>query len=145
MEEPDFQEENKVIERPKALKILCILTFIWSGLNLFFSIITYSFFDQLKPLVSQAAESYKIPEFKFMLDIPPLFFMVSALIYAGSLFGAYRMFQQRRNGFHYYTISQILLILSQMFFFKMSSPSYPELLISAVFVILYSRNLKFMH
>ncbi len=145
MEEPITSQGSEVSPGiPRMLKILCILTFVWSGLNLFLSLFTFAFFEQLKPSVLQAAETFNIPEFKMILDIPPVYFLVSVFIYAGSIFGAFRMFHLKRDGFHFYTIAQILLILSPMFFFKMNSPSIPELFISAIFILLYSRNLKIL-
>ncbi|HSN50729.1 MAG TPA: hypothetical protein VLR52_05810, partial [Bacteroidales bacterium] len=126
------------------LKILCILTFVWSGLNMAFSLCFFLFFEQLKPLITESAETFKFPELKIVLDVSRVYFLVSAMLFAGSIFGALRMFRLKRDGFHFYTIAQIMLILSAMFFFRLPSPSLPELLISAIFVMLYSRNLKFL-
>lgn len=74
----------------------------------------------------------------------PAFFVFSAAIYALALTGAMMMWKLRRTGFHVYAISQILMIMAPMYFFHLAGPSVLDIILSGIFVILYSTNLKIM-
>jgi hypothetical protein len=74
----------------------------------------------------------------------PGFFFFTALLYAGAAVGAALMWKLRKNGFHVYTISQILLVLAPMYFYHLPSPSFVDIFISGAFIVLYATNLKLM-
>jgi hypothetical protein len=130
---------------PRLLTILCILTFIGSGINLFSSTIIFLFFDTFKTVAADVAKAFKLPGMDLFINAKPVFFLVSAGIYAVAIGGAIRMWHLHKDGFHIYTFSQILLIISPMYFFKLPGPSILDILFSSVFVLLYSMNLKKMH
>ncbi|MFH1160718.1 MAG: hypothetical protein V1733_07205 [bacterium] len=132
-------------KRPQLLMILCILTFAGSGLNIFSGLIIASFFDAFQTVVQELAEKFDLPGMEILLSAPPSFFLVSALLYGGSVTGAVMMWRLRKVGFHVYTISQILLLIAPMYFLKMPGPSILDLLLSGLFIILYSTQLKSMH
>jgi len=75
---------------------------------------------------------------------PSLFFAFSALIYAASITGAVYMWKLKKIGFHVYTISQILLVIAPMYFFKLPGPGLMDILLAGAFILLYSMNLKTM-
>ena len=131
-------------QRPTLLTVLCILTFIGSGMNLLSSLFIAGFYNVFVDIVQQFAEKFKIPGIDMLLETKPLFFLVSAVCYAGSLTGAILMMQLRKAGFHVYTIFQILLVLAPMYFMHLASPGIPELLFSGLFILLYGMNLKVM-
>jgi len=143
MEEPilDQQTENKP-KRPNLLTVLCILTFISSGMNMLSGLVIAGFYDTFVLVAQDFAERFKIPGIDLLLETKPLFFLVSSLFYAGSLTGAIMMINLKKTGFHIYTISQILLLLAPMYFMHLSGPGFPELFFTALFVLLYSTNLK---
>jgi hypothetical protein len=130
--------------RPKLLNILCILTFIGSGMNFVSSLMISVFYDQFMVLAEDISKSFHLPGMELLLEGQSIFFAVSALIYAGSISGAILMWKLKKTGFHVYTIFQILLILSPMYFLHLSSPSLPDLILSGTFIILYGSNLKYM-
>ena len=131
-------------QRPTLLAVLCILTFIGSGMNLFSSLVIAGFYDVFVEIAQEFSKKFNIPGIDLLLETKPLFFLVSAVFYAGSLAGAILMMRLKKIGFHVYTVFQILLILAPMYFMHLSSPGLPELLFSGLFVLLYSMNLKFM-
>jgi hypothetical protein len=130
--------------RPKLLNILCILTFIGSGMNFFSSLMISLFYDQFTIFAEEFSKSFHLPGLEMLLEGKSIFFAVSAIIYVGSICGAYLMWKLKKTGFHVYTIFQILLILSPMYFLHLSSPSLPDLILSGTFIILYGSNLKYM-
>jgi hypothetical protein len=130
--------------RPQVLTVLCILTFIWSGLNLISSLAIGVFFDVFIEFASRIAEQYKWSGMEMITSSSPAFFFVSSLFFAGSIAGAMAMWKMRRTGFHIYSISQILLIIAPMYFFRQPAPSVFDVLTSGLFIILYSSFLKRM-
>jgi hypothetical protein len=131
-------------QRPTLLTVLCILTFIGSGMNLFSSLVIAGFYDVFVEIVREFSKKFSIPGIELLLETTPLYFFVSAIFYAGSLTGAILMMLLKKTGFHIYAIFQILLIIAPMYFMHLASPGLPELLFSGLFILLYSMNLKFM-
>ena len=140
---PGLPPETKP-QRPTLLTVLCILTFIGSGMNLFSSLVIAGFYDVFVEVAQTFAEKFKLPGIDLLLEARPLFFLVSGICYAGSLVGAVFMMRLKKAGFHIYAIFQILLIIAPMYFMHLSSPGLPELFFSGLFILLYSMNLKFM-
>jgi len=144
-EHPQLPPVPSAPKRAQMLSILCILTFIGSGLNLFSSFFIASFFDTFQVVAEEVGERFGLPGMDVFLTATPGFFLVTALLYAGSVTGAIMMWQLRKMGFHIYIIAQILLLIAPMYFLKLQSPSMLDLLISGLFIILYSTQLKQMH
>jgi hypothetical protein len=131
-------------KRPNMLTILCILTFIGSGMQLFSSLVIAGFYDMFVQVAQEFAEKFKMPGIELLREVKPVFFLVSAILYAGSVTGAILMMRLKKTGFHVYTIFQILLIIAPMYFMHQSSPGTFEILFTGLFIFLYSMNLKFM-
>ncbi len=131
--------------RPNLLTVLCILTFIGSGMNMVSSLVIAGFYDTFTEVVLLFSEKFKLPGIDVLLESKPIFFLVSGLLYAGSLVGAFLMFQLKKAGFHVYAIFQILLILAPMYFMHLSGPGILDIIFSGIFILLYSSNLKSMH
>jgi hypothetical protein len=131
-------------QRPTLLTVLCILTFIGSGMNLFSSLFIAGFYDTFVEVMQMFAEKFKLPGMDALLEAKPFFFLVSGVFYAGALGGAILMLKLKKTGFHVYTISQILQVLAPMYFLHQAGPGIPELFFSGLFIFLYSMNLKFM-
>ena len=138
---------NETKNRPELLTILCILTFIGSGTSLLANGVLYLMFDQLKELIEQQSVFSLMGsdvDLSFLLDIKSGFFLSQLLIYTLSLYGAVQMFQLRKIGFHLYTIAQIALLIIPKIFVPVLPFPFFELMVSAVFVYLYYKNLHLM-
>ena len=131
-------------KRPVLLTILCILTFIGSGLNFVSSFLITVFFNTFQSVAGEISKAFNLPAMDMILNARPDYFLVSSLIYACSAFGALEMWKLHKRGFHLYTVSQLLLIMMPMYFFQLPAPSLPDLLFSGIFIILYSVNLKYL-
>jgi hypothetical protein len=131
-------------KRPNLLTILCILTFIYSGIGAFSNLMVFIFFDASMKFAAELVKAFKLPGMDLFLDAKPNYFAATALINALALAGAIMMWQLRKLGFHIYTVSQILVILAPMYFFRLPGPDFFSILLSGVFVLLYSSNLKKM-
>jgi len=130
--------------RPNLLTVICILSLVNGGLTLISSIIIGSFFDQFVMIATDFAEKFKIPGMEMITEGKPLFFFMNALLYAASITGVALMFRLKKNGFHIYTISQILLILAPMYFYHLPGPSIFDIILTGTFVMLYYIHLKLM-
>ena len=131
-------------QRPTLLTVLCILTFIGSGLNAFSNLMVFIFFDASMAFAAELVKKFKLPGMELFLDAKPVYFAVTALINVLAVAGAIMMWRLRKHGFHIYTVAQILVILAPMYFFRLPGPDFFSILLSGVFVILYSFNLKKM-
>ena len=130
--------------RPNLLTVICILSLVNGGLTLISSLIIGSFFDQFVMIATDFAEKFKIPGMEMITEGKPLFFFMNALLYAASITGVGLMFRLKKNGFHIYTISQILLILAPMYFYHLPGPSIFDIILTGTFVMLYYIHLKLM-
>ena len=131
-------------KRPVLLTILCVLTFIGSGLNLVSSFLITIFYSAFQSVAGEISKTFNLPSMDMILNAKPAFFLISSLIYAFTVLGAFEMWKLRKKGFHLYTVSQILLIMIPMYFFQLSVPSYQDIIFSGIFIVLYSTNLKHM-
>ncbi len=134
-------------ERPRLLAVICILTFIGSGMTLFSNTMIFTFFDQFKAIFSsQGGLSFLGTKMDVgsLLNINPSFYLLQALFSASSLAGAILMWNFRKIGFHLYTSAQIfMLIIPKLFLPALPFPVF-ELSVSALFVYLYYKHLPLM-
>jgi hypothetical protein len=156
-------------ERPKALKVLCILSFVNLGIS-FLGIISQFLSGPAskKDMLLQRAEMSKNIEQLENMDadyavdaIHKLTAMAESLndsFYAVSiatlmcsslgLFGVLKMWNGAKIGFHFYIIYSLITV-GQVYLFvsPTSIPSFIvvwNLVIAGLFIYLYSRNLKWM-
>lgn len=133
--------------RPRLLTLLCIFTFIGSGLSMLSNIALFSTIDQIREMFAENP-IYTIlgveMNMSIFLNVNPLFFLVQALLYSVSVSGALQMWNLRKSGFHVYTVAQImLLIVPKIFIHDMPFPAM-DLLMTGTFIYFYYLNLKFM-
>ncbi len=143
------QADNQVTQKPELLKILCILTFIGSGLSFISNTIMFLTIDLIREYYKNGnfdflSEDMDLSAIEILLSANSMYFMFQAILFALSIYGAYLMWNLKKVGFHFYTIAQILLlILPQVFLSGMPFPTF-ELLLSLIFVTLYAKHLNLM-
>jgi hypothetical protein len=156
-------------ERPSFLTVLSILSFISIGFSLIASL-----FELISgPMTTNQLEENKIELLKQADEMRSLDFeggatmlekiqrmtealnanfysasIVSIVILLVGLFGVISMWRARKIGFHFYIIYSLLSIIQIYFFISASDIPLPivlwNLFFSALFTIMYSRNLKWM-
>lgn len=170
MENQHFLDQDSLImekERPTFLTVLCIITFVVSGifsLSSIYSALTYDKESQIvanekgiEQMYTMAAEdetgtmSQVIPSMEVFnqenIENATVILSINVLGSILSLLGAIMMYQMKKIGFHLYlgskVISQIPLLL-----FTLSLPVFITygffLFFTIAFVIMYSRNLKYL-
>lgn len=134
--------EKEPGKRSDLLTILCVFTFVGSGLAAFSNLFMYLSFEEMLTIV----EDYEvdIPGFDIMMSGGRRFFITGFILYTLSWVGALQMWKLRKIGFHFYTGAQLFLLLLPIIMIPAYSFSIFSLLFTAVFVGGYAINLKFM-
>lgn len=134
-------------KRPVFLSVLCVLTFIWSGLMVFSSFVTYLMFGELKSFFAAHPNIFSWEPkgaMQLMFHIHPSFFLLQGIFSGLSLAGAFLMWNLKKIGFHLYVVAQIiLLMIPKIFIHNLPFPFF-QLAISFLFVYFYYKHLSFM-
>ncbi|HEY9115309.1 MAG TPA: hypothetical protein VIN10_11475 [Bacteroidales bacterium] len=144
-----MEEQPKTkIPRPELLKLLCILTFIGSGLSMLSNVALFSVIDQIREMFAEDP-IYMVfgveMNMSIFLNVNPWFFMIQAVLYSLSFSGALQMWKLNKIGFHIYSVAQILLlIVPKIFIPDMPFPAI-DLILTGSFIYFYYLNVKFMH
>ncbi|MEN8786444.1 MAG: hypothetical protein ABF264_03165 [Flavobacteriales bacterium] len=168
MENQHFLDQDSLImekERPTFLTVLCIITFVVSGifsLSSIYSALTYDKEAQivanekgLEQMYTMAAEdetgtmSQVIPSMEVFnqenIENATVILSINVLGSILSLLGAIMMYQMKKTGFHLYLSSKVISMIP-LLFFTLSLPVFITygffLFFTIAFVIMYSRNLK---
>jgi hypothetical protein len=81
---------------------------------------------------------------KIMTSASIWFFILNTIFYGVSLGGAILMFSLRKVGFHFYTVAQILLLITPMIYMADYKTNFAYTVITAIFIFLYYTNLRLM-
>ena len=129
MEEQNVQTnapEANVKQRPTFLTVLCILTFIGSGLGVLFNLLGIFGLGALTGFLAK----YGGADIDSGILNPILMLIFSA----GSLYGAIMMWSLKKLGFYLYVAAQVLIVAFGW--------SIMALIFAALFIVLYGLNLK---
>ncbi len=135
--------ERRPRRRPELLTVLCILSFIGSGLAAFSNLVLFLTYDEMDSLLEEA--EIGMEEIMLLLSGGRSFFIAGFFLYMVSLAGAYAMWKMRKIGFHLYTGAQLFLIILPV----VTIPEFPfsiaGVLVTAAFILGYATQLKFMN
>ncbi len=138
LSEPEGQKHK----RPDLLTLLCILSFIGSGLASFSNLSISIAYPDLDEIL--AASGFNIPGIEEVLSAGRSFFVLSFVLYLLSFWGVYYMWKLKKTGFHIYSISQIILLIIPSYFIPGLGFPTIAVMITAMFIILYASNLRLM-
>ena len=119
------------------LTVLCILTFIGSGFTALFLLIG---------LVAAGAASDVLSSIPGMGDIGGLgtgYFLIVLVLALASLYGAIMMWKLKKMGFYLYSGANVIALFVPIIMAS-AKFSYFGLVITALFIILYGLNLKYL-
>lgn len=141
----EIQMDTEQLKRPATLSVLCILTFIFSGLGCLSSIFTPLYADTIIEFMKTS------PEFdeEAMADTLKLlnagwgYYILTLVLTVGSLVGAILMWKLKKNGFHFYAFSNLALLFVPTLVLGMSI-SWFAIILSAAFIGMYAMHLKYM-
>ncbi len=151
------------VRRPVGMTVLLILSLVNACLQIFSALSMYL----TVPMMSQMLANGELAEamgpyismmrmsdeeikafwevIETRLSISPTYYLLTALLYVGSLVGVIKMFKLQRKGFHIYSISQILLLIVAVYYIY-SAPGnngfFSEFLTTVIFILIYHLYLK---
>ena len=129
-------------KRPPLLTILCILTFIGSGMGFIgFMGVALQYEATIEALKVIYAD---FPEASYLLNAPHKFFVIATILMGASLLGAIFMWNLKKIGFHIYASAQIIYLILPFIFFNGEANPLLNVITTALFVYLYARNLPIM-
>lgn len=157
-----MMNENPV-KRPIGMTILLVLSLVNAILQIFSSLgmwITTPVMSQMMadgtleesmaPFLSmmQMGEEelkafWEIIELR--LSVNPVYYLFTALLYIGSLIGVIKMFKLQRTGFHFYSISQMLILIVTVVYIVSKQGSagfFNDFLMTVMFILIYHLYLK---
>lgn len=143
-EQQNVEPAKEAPQSTGFLKFLCILTFLGSGLAMMAYFIIGAFYDvflsaDMKPLGEDEQELIRL-----MLSAGKTFFLLSAFLYALSLYGAILMWKLRKIGFHLYSLAQIVLLILPLLYIQGFRMPFVTILVTVTFIFGYSTFLRSM-
>ncbi len=134
--------QNDPVKRSDLLTVLCILTFIGSGLASFSNLFIYLSYEDMLVIVDEY--EIEVPGFDMMMSGGRRFFITGFILYTFSWVGALQMWKLRKMGFHLYTGAQLFILILPVAMIESYQFSLFSLLFTATFIAGYAINLKFM-
>jgi hypothetical protein len=139
----EIPTQNKNLKkRPDLLTVLCILTFIGSGLAAFSNFFIYLSYDEVQYILEDYG--FDFPEFQLILSGGKKFFLAGFILYMISLMGAIRMWKLNKLGFHLYAAAQIFILIQPVVMLRDYPFNFIGMFITAAFIYGYYSQLKFM-
>jgi hypothetical protein len=154
----DIQEP---VRRPVGMTILLVLSLINALFQIFSSIFTYLFMPFMKemmesgqleeqlqlfmPNMEEAMRQTMLDNLATQIGVQPIYYLLIAVLFIGSLVGVLKMFKLQRIGFHIYSISQMLILITQVAYIyskESQSPFFNEFLMTLMFILLYHLYFK---
>jgi hypothetical protein len=149
-------------ERPVFLFVLCILTWVGSGLSLLVGSVMLLFVTLMTPALVDKHEQiqyerlsevrhYSMDNLKDWVSTPGVLIVFALLILASAgltLFGGLRMYRLRRSGYYAYILGQLINICLPLFLFGATSLGAMQCIFPFVFgmafIVMYGVNYKYM-
>jgi len=126
--------------RPTLLTVLCILSFIGSGLSGITFFAVYLSFEEIAPMLQELSSEF--PGLEIFTGASKNFFLTGAILYLFSYIGINLMWRMKKAGLHFYAGAQVLIIFLPVVYI----PNFPfpimEALVSGIFIGLYAKHYK---
>lgn len=164
---PPYKRKRIIMEpttqkRPVGITILLVLSFLNACWNILSSLVSYFFIPKLSTMLENGQFEEMMAPFagmneetvKMMTDgatmlsqINPNYYLILLVLFIASLVGVIKMFKGDKRGLHIYAIAQIcMLIDASAFVYPLQKPSpfVSDLLLTAIFILLYYMYFKRM-
>jgi hypothetical protein len=134
-------------ERPVLLKILCILSWIGSGMQIIVSTLYSLFINEAVKLemFSLLPNQEMVDMYKDIFNLMDKTSIWYLILYLGNVAFVYMIWHFKKTGFYGYCLIQVLILLVP---YSVNPFDFNQLLISAIFpiifIVLYATNLKYL-
>jgi hypothetical protein len=145
MEETQITNGNDVPKRPTLLSVLCILTFVFSGIGGLWDLITLLFSDKIIELLKSTPnyDDATMGSAIILLQAGWLYYLISFVLTACAIFGAILMWRLKKLGFHFYALSNLVLLFVPLLILGITI-SWEGILFTSIFIALYAFNFKYL-
>jgi len=125
-------------------KILCILSFIGSGIMVFYFGIIGITYDHSSSLLEGLPDEQSRDLINLLLSGGRLFFVLTSILFGISFVGVMFLWKMKKIGFHLYSVSQITILIVILIFIKEFPGPLFNIFHTVLFIWGYSGYLKFM-
>ena len=141
----DNVNEIESQKRPGLLTVLCVLTFIYSGLVILCSLMIPSFPDAIVDALknSPTYDEVKMADTIRVIEAGWGYYISILLIALCSAIGAALMWKLKRLGFHIYAVSNLIWLFIPKLFLGLGT-GIGGIILASGFIVLYAMNLKHM-
>ena len=151
------------VKRPVGMTILLVLSLVNAILQIFSSLGMWITTPMMSQMMADGTLEESMAPFLTMmnmgeeelkafweiievrLSINPIYYLLTALLYVGSLIGVIKMFKLQRIGFHFYSISQMLILIVTVIYIYSKQGSagfFNDFLMTVMFILIYHLYLK---
>jgi hypothetical protein len=140
------QPPNPIEATPNItlLRILCVFSFVGSGLAFFSYGMIGMFHNYFSANLSLIPDEQNRELIELMLSAGRPFFFLNTILYAVSFAGALFLWRMRKVGFHLYTASQLILLILPLLYIQGFPMPGITIFLTILFIWGYSGFLKFM-
>jgi len=135
---PQFFEDKP--QRPTLLTVICILSFLGSGLSGATLFMVWASFEEVAPMLEELSSG--IPGMELFAKATKNFFLSGAVLNFFSFIGINLMWRMRKAGFHFYTGAQILILFLPMIYISDYPLPVLDGIFTALFIGLYAYHYK---
>tara|TARA_B100000768_G_scaffold63893_1_gene61733 strand:+ start:126 stop:593 length:468 start_codon:yes stop_codon:yes gene_type:complete len=134
-------------ERPVLLKVLCLLSWVGSGIQIIVSTLYSLFINQAvkQEMYNLLPNQEMVDMYKDIFNLMDKTSIWYLILYLGNVAFVHMMWNFKKMGFYGYSLIQVLILLVP---FSVNPFDFNQLLISSlfpiIFIVLYGINLKHM-
>lgn len=129
----------------RSLRIVLVLSFIGSGWNtlsyLILGVSLPMMQEAMGPVLSQMPEEFQTA-YEMVMNMPQVNYIILGLLSALSLTGAILMWNLKTNGWHCYTLAQLLMLAVPLLFVGKAGLGLGDVMMTALFVAYYFFTLR---
>lgn len=154
-------ETTQPVKRPVGMTFLLVLSILNASLQIFSNLLMFVTMPIMKAMTDNGEMEDAFEPFLSMMDetmvesfnstmevwmnVKPIFFLITGLLFVGTLVGAIKMLRLQRLGFHIYSISKMLILIAAVAFVyshMAQNPFINEFLTTVMFILIYHLYFK---
>jgi hypothetical protein len=138
--------DNQLTKRPTFLTVLCILTFISTGIGAIGALITPLMSDTVIAFMKSSPnyDEAIMSEAERVIMAGWIYYAPTFLLVLVSLIGALFMWKLKKIGFHLYAASNLALLFLPLLVLGIAA-NVSSILFTVGFIVMYGANSKQMH
>lgn len=139
------QDTPAMASRRKVLRFVLVLSFIGSGFSFLSNLFQGVFYKQINAMIE--SDEFSFPDYfedvlELWVQIPRINYLLCAVLFALSLVGAIKMWNLQRTGFHFYSVSQLLVIVVTLLLAGRQFIQEGDIMLTLLFIIFYYFSLR---